>query len=427
MNETDLRRWSGRTLTWEQLERTWDEVAKVVEVEVPSTQPGVETNGTSPPPVPPDGGTIAWIQVLSGWCLFFNSYGLLNSFGAFQKYYQSHLLEGSSASNISWIGTLQSCFILYGTIYSGPLYDWGFFRRLVATGCVLSVCGMFLTSFCHEYYQIILMQGLLTGVGLGCLLAPMVGTVAAHFEKRRGLAMGISSTGSIFGGVLYPIIFDHLVNEIGFGWAVRVITLIMAVLFIIPLLGMRMLTKPPEKRRLWIGEAWREPQFALFAVALLVAYAGMYIPFFYIQLFCTEKGFATGHLDQYLLPIINAAGLPGRLLFGYLADRIGPLNSFALASGGSTILLFVWMAVDSLPSTIAFCVLYGFCQSGITTLAWTVIATNLCPDLRQYGVRILMQSIFGATGLLIGNPIAGAILPTGWISLQGSPKKSAAM
>ena len=109
------------------------------------------------------------------------------------------MLKTSSASSISWIGTIQSCLILYGAIYSGPLYDWGYLRRLIATGCFLSVVGMFMTSFCHKYYQIVLMQGLVTGLGLGCLLAPMIGVVAAHFDKRRGLAMGISATGSIFG------------------------------------------------------------------------------------------------------------------------------------------------------------------------------------------------------------------------------------
>lgn len=70
----------------------------------------------------------------------------------------------------------------------------------------------------------------------------------------------------------------------------------MAVLSVITLVGMRMLTKPPERRRLWIGEAWKEPQFVLFAVALFVVYAGMYIPFFYIEIYCKDKDIAIGEL-----------------------------------------------------------------------------------------------------------------------------------
>lgn len=33
---------------------------------------------------PPDGGTTAWLQVLGGYFLFFNTWGLINAFGVFQ-------------------------------------------------------------------------------------------------------------------------------------------------------------------------------------------------------------------------------------------------------------------------------------------------------------------------------------------------------
>lgn len=34
-----------------------------------------------PPPSFPDGGTQAWIQCAAGFCIFFNTWGLLASFG----------------------------------------------------------------------------------------------------------------------------------------------------------------------------------------------------------------------------------------------------------------------------------------------------------------------------------------------------------
>lgn len=46
----------------------------------------------------------------------------------------------------------------------------------------------------------------------------------------------------------------------------------------------------------------------------VVVYAGMYVPYFYIQVFAQEKRLITGNLEQYLLPIVNAAGFPGRLV-----------------------------------------------------------------------------------------------------------------
>lgn len=61
------------------------------------------------------------------------------------------------------------------------------------------VFGMFMTSIAYEYWQIILAQGLFMGIGLGCVFMPSVGMIASYFVKRRGMAMGIASTGSTLG------------------------------------------------------------------------------------------------------------------------------------------------------------------------------------------------------------------------------------
>lgn len=100
-------------------------------------------------------------------------------------------------------------------------------------------------------------------------------------------------------------------------------------------------------------------------------------------------------------------------LFGYFADKIGALNSFTLSVGASAVLIFGWMGVASKGGVVVFAVLYGFFAAGIQTLGATVVAMQLCPDMREYGTRIAMLLLPAATGLLIGNPNAGAILPTG--------------
>jgi MFS family permease len=83
-----------------------------------------------------------------------------------------------------------------GSVYSGPLYDWGYLRALIITGSFMMVFGMFMTSLCHEYWQVLLAQGFFIGIGIGCLFTPTVGVVASYFTKHRGLAMGIASAGS---------------------------------------------------------------------------------------------------------------------------------------------------------------------------------------------------------------------------------------
>lgn len=82
-------------------------------------------------------------------------------------------------------------------------------------------------------------------------------------------------------------------------------------------------------------------------------------------------------------------------------------------------MLFGWMGMKNEGSIIVFCVLYGFFSAGPITLAANVVANVLTPDMRQFGVRLTMQLVPSALGLLIGNPIAGAILQRGWLGLQG--------
>ena len=53
------------------------------------------------PGPPPDGGLLAWTQVLMGHLIVFNTWGYINSFGVFQTYYVATL--GHPPSDISWV------------------------------------------------------------------------------------------------------------------------------------------------------------------------------------------------------------------------------------------------------------------------------------------------------------------------------------
>lgn len=56
-------------------------------------------NPVSSPEPPPNGGLVAWTQVLMGHLLVFNGSGYVSSFGLFQAYYETTL--GRPASDIS--------------------------------------------------------------------------------------------------------------------------------------------------------------------------------------------------------------------------------------------------------------------------------------------------------------------------------------
>jgi MFS family permease len=71
-------------------------------------------------------------------------------------------------------------------------------------------------SLSTEYYQIMLSQGVLRGLCSGLLYIPSVALMPLYFKDRRGLALGLATSGGSIGGAIYPIVFRRLLTEVRF-------------------------------------------------------------------------------------------------------------------------------------------------------------------------------------------------------------------
>lgn len=171
----------------------------------------------------PNGGTLAWLQVLGSFLLFVNNWGIIQSFGAYQTYYERNLLSKYTPSNISWIGTFQASLLIVVGIVSGPYYDKGYFRHMVIAGSFLVVFGLMMLSISDQYYSIFLTQGLTVGLGSGLTYIPSLAIIASYFSTKRAFALGVAASGSALGGIIYPIVFHRLQPRIGFPWSTRII------------------------------------------------------------------------------------------------------------------------------------------------------------------------------------------------------------
>ena len=194
---------------------------------------------------------------------------------------------------------------------------------------------------------------------------------------------------------------------------------IMLATLIVPMAGMQMRTKPQVRRKLFVSSAWKEPPFALFAIASFFGFLGLYIPLFNIQLFAIEQHILSERQDLafYLLAILNTGSFFGRIIPTFAADKIGPFNTLTPLTLLATILAFVWIRISTPGGAIVFCLLYGFVSGAFVALSPTC-AITLCPSLAVVGVRMGMLFIPVSIGLLIGNPIAGALVENDWVSLQ---------
>lgn len=110
--------------------------------------------------------------------------------------------------------------------------------------------------------------------------------------------------------------------------------------------------------------------------------------------------------------IINAVGIPGRIIPAILADRyMGPIKTLLPFVFVSSIVLYSWIAVTSLGGLIPFTVLYGISGAAIQGLFASAIA-SLTDDPKQKGVRMGMVLSIAGLGSLAGPPIAGALVTT---------------
>lgn len=149
----------------------------------------------------------------------------LNAFGVFQSYYQTHLAS-VTPSDISWIGSVQAFFMFFMTLPSGIVIDrygpqplYGFAMLVFSFSCMM-------TSLTHSYWQVMLAQGVLQGLALGCAFVPSMAAVVMWFQRpqdmpKRTIGIGIATCGSGTGGVVWPIIVRALMSNVGFGWTWR--------------------------------------------------------------------------------------------------------------------------------------------------------------------------------------------------------------
>ncbi|KAF2719374.1 MFS general substrate transporter [Polychaeton citri CBS 116435] len=378
-------------------------------------QPANTTSELKPTPSPynpgppPNGGLKAWMQVLGAFMLFFNTWGILNTFGVYQTYYESGQLFHATSSNISWIGSIQAFLVLLVGAFSGPIYDAGHFRILLIVGSFGVVFGHMMLSLCHQYWQALLAQGFVIGLGGGCLFVPAVAIMPTYFNTRLGMAIGIAASGSSLGGVIYPIIFYRLIDQIGFGWSVRVLGFIALATLLIPLTVMQMRVKPPKARALIDVTAFTDLHFMLFTFGAAVGFIGLYVTFFYISYYGQATGITSASMSFYLVPILNAGSVFGRTLPNILADKIGPLNVITPGAIVVSILLFCMLAVKSAAAIIVVAILFGF-FSGIFIALPPLLFVILTPDKSKIGTRIGMGFALLGIGVLCGGPGGGGIL-----------------
>lgn len=296
------------------------------------------------------------------------------SFGVFQGYYENHLLTNYSSSAISWIGTMQAFFLIEVGVITGPLYDQGYLRYILATGTVMQTLGVMMASIATHYYSVFLSLGVCSGIGMGCMFFPGVTSINTYFSMKRGLASGIAALGSGIGAIIYPIVLRELITQVSFAWAIRSVGFIVLITSLIPLLVVRPLWLPSGKRKLFDKNIFKDFVYTFWSLINVVSWIGIQIPLFYVTLYATDVVGISQDDAFYMSAIIGVGSLPGRLITAVASDKFGPLWVYAGTMTFAGILALVWIRVATYGGLVVVVLLYGFAYGGISSLPPSAVA-----------------------------------------------------
>ncbi|KAL7621460.1 hypothetical protein AAE478_008783 [Parahypoxylon ruwenzoriense] len=347
----------------------------------------------------PEGGLQAWLVVLGAWCGLLASLGLMNSIATLQTYVATHQLSKYDEGTIGWIFSLYTAICFVCGVYIGPLFDKYGPEWLIGPGGIGVVASVMLMSICTEYWHFMLCWGILNGIATSLLFTPCITAVGHFFRERRGLASGLASTGGGLGGVAFPLILQSLFDKLGWGWAVRILGLLVRK----RLPPAKNASPHPDFRIL------KEKAFLLLTIGVFFLEFGLFIPLAYISSYALANGFDENFAFQ-ILPILNAASVFGRAVPGWWADIIGPFNSNMISICVTIFACYVvWLPFGhTTPGLVVFAVMFGFATGNNISIT-PVCVGKLC-HTQQYGRYYATCYTIVSVACLISLPVAGAIV-----------------
>ena len=300
---------------------------------------------------------------------------------------------------------------------SGPIFDRGYFKHLVIGGSFLVVFGHMMLSLCHNYGRYFWRKASVLVLELVAFLCPCVAILPTYFSTKVGLAIGLAAAGSSTGGVIYPIVFYKLIDQIGYGWTVRVMGFLALGTLIVPIAVMKMRFKPAKARALIDWSAFTDVPYMTFVIGAMIGFIGCTWSSFYISYYSQDQRILDSAMSFYIVPILNAASTFGRILPNALSDKTGPFNLIAPGAIIVGILVICMQVLTSAAAIIVVAILFGF-FSGVFVALPPVCFVALTEDKSKIGTRIGMGFSIIGFGVLAGGPGGGSILgehpPLNW-------------
>ena len=277
---------------------------------------------------------------------------------------------GWSRSDTSLGYAFSTAGMAIGGLWWGRLSDRVDVRLLLALGAAGMVGSLLAMSALRSlplFYFAHLVYGAL---GFSVLYSPLLSTSGEWFPERRGLVMGIVTAGGAAGQGLLPFFASLAIRAFGWRWALVEIgcALLVALTLALPWLRWPQGFRPPA------GIAADAPAktraetstVALLAIAAFFCCMCMGVPVVHLAGFVSAAcGSASAGATSMVVAMIS--GAVGRVYFGSIADRIGPLKAYAAASFVQTACVVAFPVLQEGWSLMALSALFGLGFAGNMT------------------------------------------------------------
>ena len=313
------------------------------------------------------------------------------------------------ASALVWIGSG------VGGVLMGWLADRIGLRRIVALGTLMMAFGLALSSY-GSVWALYVGHGLFIGfLGNGAIYAPLIVYISRSFDRRRGTAIALITSGQYVAGMVWPAIIATGMNR--FGWQSVMLAYAAIVLTILPLLTLlRPPPEPPISTPDHAGPAAASAArvlgfrpnvaMALICMASFCCCVPMALPSSQLVAFCGDLGITPNH-GAAMLSVMLGCAFVSRQFWGAFADRFGGLRTVMTGSALQMLSIGAFLLTQDEAGLFAIAAAFGLGFSGIIP-SYSVAIRELYPS-GEASWRIPTVLMTAMSGMAFGSWFAGKL------------------
>jgi MFS family permease len=313
------------------------------------------------------------------------------------------------ASSLAWLGSG------VGGILMGQMAERVGTRWTVIFGALMIALGLAVSTL-GSPWPLWVGHGLFIGlIGLGGINAPLYVYVSRWFDRRRGSALALISSGSYLAGAIWPPIFERAIASIGWRetmlWYALVEALVIlplaAIFFKHPPEAVHAAAKPGRSAQPQRVLGWApNVVFALLCAAGVLCCVPMAMPQNHLVAFCGDLGIDRS-VGALMLSVLLGTAFLSRQLWGAISDRIGGLATVFVGSLWQMCAMGAFLLTQDERGLFTVAAAFGLGFSGIVP-AYVLAIRELYPA-SQAAWRIPTMLLFTGIGMALGGWLAGAL------------------